>query len=165
MDNWILILLLVFTFTAGYFAVRNLGRFPENDLRRPEDEIRRNVRKLHIAAEVPAMLDAVSPALSVYSDTDPFVEFFLGQASGQTLLQRLSQGTLDIVLLAENQTSDLPAGCTSVRIPRALPSGRRTAAGLSVERLEENTPICAVWSREVPNKDRDRVLFLMENME
>ena len=91
MDNWILILLLVFTFTAGYFAVRNLGRFPENDLRRPEDEIRRNVRKLHIAAEVPAMLDAVSPALSVYSDTDPFVEFFLGQASGQTLLQRLSQ--------------------------------------------------------------------------
>ena len=65
MDNWILILLLVFTFTAGYFAVRNLGRFPENDLRRPEDEIHRNVRKLHIAAEVPAMLDAVSPALSV----------------------------------------------------------------------------------------------------
>lgn len=165
MDNWILILLLVFTFTAGYFAVRNLGRFPESDRRPPEDDIHRNIRKLHIAAEVPAMLDAVSPALSAYSDADPFVEFFLGQASGQTLLQRLSQGTLDIALLAEKQTYDLPAGCTSVRISRAVCSDSRTAAGLYVEHLEESTPICAVWSREIPNKDRDRVLFLMENME
>lgn len=144
MEGWIFIPILIFTFAVGFLAVRNLGQFFDETQSRIDVQEHENARKIHIAMESPEMLKAIGAALAVCKDTNPDMELFLGRTVRKQLLQRLSEGSLDIALLEAPCADDLPSVCAAARL---------------------SPKVYAVWNRQISCKDRDRVLFLMENVE
>lgn len=163
MKGLILILTNLGAFVFGGYVIWEVHAFLEENQRFLSAQSRKSKRQIRIAAETPAFFDAVAAALEHCADANPCMEFFLIIGEPQQLLGKLREDRVDIVLVSVACTERLRAEFASIHIPCA--AGRSAAAGFGAAAgtWEQDCRICAVWNRAKPSKDRDRVLFVLEN--
>lgn len=150
MEDWFLIPTMAAMFAFGFFLVRRLDAFIAENRQRIAEEEHRNSRCIRICAESSGLLEDISAALEDCSHGIPYMEFFLSSGPRGPLLGRLLNGSLDIALLWDACPESLPPECRWVRIPHSSCP-------------EEAESILLVWNRELPSKDRDRVVYMIEN--
>lgn len=156
MKDLFLIPLLLAVFAFGYYIMRRVDRFVAENRRLIAEENRSGASRLRIAAENPALLDAVSDTLESCSAVGGRSAFFLSTGKKQRLLEKLLEEQVDLVLL--NDGEDRPEDAQLVVLP--VPCREDDAAG--GDRAEQ-TVIRVVWNKEVRSKGRDRVIFALEN--
>lgn len=162
MEDWFLIPTMAAVFAFGYFVVRRLDAYILENQQRITEGVHQNRRCIRIAAETSCLLDDISEALEDCSGAIPYMEFFLSSGSRSRLLGRLSDGTLDIALLRETDPRELPPECRFARIPHR--SARSVSSfGLSLKEEDQGSCTLLVWNREIPSRDRDRVIYMIEN--
>ncbi|MGN1002160.1 MAG: hypothetical protein ACI4PC_05265 [Oscillospiraceae bacterium] len=128
-----------------------------------EEENRKNKSLIRIAAESPMLVDSIAPAMESCSWSNPYVTFSVSVGRANHMLHRLREGTVDLLLLAEDTAGELPPEFPSVRIPCHV--GQMTAgeSGLPIEYMETHTAIVVLWNQAIPSPVRDRVVFTLNN--
>lgn len=154
-------ILAVFVF--GYYIVKKLGDFTEENCKRIANTYKMSHRSIRIATENPMLLDAVAPVLSYISSMNPHIEFYFSSGNPHRLLQRVSKGKIDIVLLRKKTADNLDYYDSSFQIACQPLAKTITALGLLVENADMNDTICVIWNDAVRSKNRDRVLSALEN--
>lgn len=162
MKDLLLFILLLAVFAFGYFVMVKVDGFIEENRCRVQFENRQNRTKIHVAAESPILLTFIAAQLNAYSDANPFVEFFLSTGNVECILQKLTNGTLDMALMAEENNIPLDESFARVRLPCTAGEVLSAVPGIYVESLEEETGVVVVWNKSIQSKARDRVLFTME---
>lgn len=163
MKDLFLILIVLAGFAFGYYIMTKVDRFIEENQRLILDESRNGQRKVRIGAESPMLLDSVTSALDSCSNADVRIAFFLSSGKKTRLLEKLRAEQIDIVLVAEDRTEQLGREYASLRIPHERNATSVTFLGLPVEDLNEDSWIQVVWNKRTKSKDRDRVIFALEN--
>lgn len=163
MKDILLILVLLAVAALGYFIMTKVDLFIEENRRLTLTENRHNSPHIHIAAESPMLLDSIAAQLEAYSNADPFVEIFLSTGKTDRILQKLMDGTLDILLLTEVKKVPLDELCAIIQIPYRTKGIMSSSLGLSFENLDNDDYIFVVWNKLVKSKARDRVLFAIES--
>lgn len=159
------VLLIIVTFAAfafGFYIVKQVDNFIMENQRQITDESRNSSALVRIAAETPQLLQAVSSALEQCSDSYPYMNFFLSSGRVNQLLHKLSEGSIDIILLTEENAKYLNEDLISLRLPYQN-RNKITMLGLKIENLDEDRWIYVAWDRRIKSKDRDRVIFTLEN--
>lgn len=162
MNKWFFVSVTVLVLAFGYYMMRKLDVLIQQNQRiAPKDE-NRTARRIRIAAEQPDLLDDISAALNCCSETIPYMEFLMSYGTRNRLLHRLSEGSLDIVLLTEKSAEGLPAEYRTLRIrskkQKDIPSGDP-----AVTDANDGGGIVVIWNKTISSKDRDRVIFMIEN--
>lgn len=165
MKELFLIPVLLAVFVFGYYVMAKLDYFMEESQHFIANENRVGQGKVRIAAENPMLLDAVAPALERCSDADPHLAFFLSSGRADRILEKLLKEQVDIILLDDADDVRTDGACASLRIPRGKGGSTVTVLGLPVEPAEEETFLRVMWKKGISSKDRDRVIFALENAE
>lgn len=163
MKDVVLIIGTFAIFVFGYFVMKKVDDFIEENSRLIAAGNRTNSCPVRIAAENPMFFNSAAPALEHCSNANPYIEFFFSSGSIKRLLQRLSNGAIDIALLSEENTKDLCKDFVFVRIPYQTEQRAVTMLGLQVDNIDEARWICVAWNKTIPSKVRDRVIFALEN--
>lgn len=163
MKDLVLILSMLAIFVFGYFLMKKVDEFITENQRRIATESRAEHCKVRIAAENAMLLNCVTAALEVCSEANPCMEFFFSSGKPDRLLQKLSDETMDLVLLSENSVESLQDNCAFVKIPCEGLHVTESALGLPIENLDEENYLYVVWNKQVKSKNRDRVIFTLEN--
>lgn len=160
MKDLLLIPIMLAVFAFGYYVITKVDRFIEENQRLIKDETRSGESKIRIAAESPALLGAVARALESCAEADPHLAFFLSSGKESRILEKLQAEEADIVLLAD-ACRERPAGeygALRIRCRKAAASPQ-----IPAETAQEDAPILVVWKQSLRSKDRDRVIFALEN--
>lgn len=163
MKDLFLIPIVLAVFAFGYYIMTKLDRFIEENQRLIMAENRNGQCKVRISAESPALLASVAPALESCSNAAPHIAFFLSSGKKTRLLEKLRAEQLDIVLLVKDHAEELGEEYASVLIPYERTETSVSCLGLPVEDLNEGSWIQVVWNKSTKSKDRDRVIFALEN--
>lgn len=163
MKDVVLLIVTLAAFAFGYFIMKKVDAFIIENCRLIDAENRTNSCTIRIAAENPALFDSAVSALEQCSDMNPYIEFSLGCGNAARLLQKLSNGRIDIALLYEENIKALEKGLVYTRIPHLAEKKVITMLGLTVEDMDDERWCYVVWNQSIPSKDRDRVLFYLEN--
>lgn len=133
MKDWLLLPVMAAVFALGYYLIRRLDLFIEDNQRQITVNERSSRRPIRIGAETPGLLDDISAVVAACSDTIPYLELFLSCGRRKRLFEKLADGSLDLILLRGEE--------------------ERKGMGSMV----------LVWDKEKVSKDRDRVIFMIEN--
>lgn len=163
MKDVMLIIVTLAVFAFGYYIMKKVDEFIYENQRKIALESRNNRSQIQIAAEMPGFLDSISTALESCSAANPYMDFFLSSGKVKRLLQKLLDGTLDIVLLSEETAENLSEEYSSIRIPHQTAHSVVTMLGLVVENIDEERWIYVVWNKNRKSRDRDRAIFALEN--
>lgn len=118
---------------------------------------------VRIAAETPALLHTAAPAMDSCSSVHPYILFSLSSGRVTTLLRRLQEGSVDLVLLREETARSLHTGFSSLELDCGSEPLTAEEAGLPVEELDSPASVCLLWNPDVPSAVRDRVIFVLRN--
>ncbi len=163
MKDVVLIIVTLAAFAFGYFVMKKVDDFLIENHRLITAGNRINCCTIRIAAESPMLLDSIAPALEHCSNMYPYMEFYLSNCNVKRLMQRLSNGTIDIALITEENAKELGKDFNCVRIPHQAEQRVVTMLGLTVDNMDEEHWIYVVWNKTILSKDRDRVIFSIEN--
>lgn len=153
----------ILMFVFGYFLMRQVDRFAAENQRAIAEENRDSACRIRIAAESPALIHAAEPAMQYCAGVHPYIDFSLSSGRAETLLQRLENGTVDLVLLCEDTEARLHPGFSLLRLPCRAGSLTTGETGLPMEDPEEEAEVCILWNRAVSSATRDRVIFVLRN--
>lgn len=153
MSEFFLIPVMLAMFFFGYFIIKKFNSFIDENQRQIEAEKRKRKNKIRIAAENRKILEYARPMLDNYSAADPWVEFFIKSGSSGRLLEELSEGKIDIVLLSEEHAANPDTRFSVIEISSCDCD----------EKLKEKSSVCALWKRDVKSINRDRVIFALGN--
>ncbi len=162
MKDLLLIPIMLAVFVFGYFVMAKIDSFIKENLRLIHAENRQNRAHIRIAAESPMLLDSIAAQITAYSRVNPFVEFFLSSGKAERILQKLTDGTLDIAILAEENNLSLNEYYGKLRIPCRTGKVLSTTLGLSDKSIDEEKWAFVVWNKSIQSKARDSVLFAIE---
>lgn len=163
MTDVLLILVTLAAFVFGFFVIRKVDVYLEENDRLAASGERISGPCVRIAAENPAYFDAVASALACASDSNPYLDFRFSSAHRNRLLHQISNGDIDIALLLKENTKELDEGLGCAEISD-FPQGKAaTKLGLNVELTDAKGRLIVVWNKAIASKDRDRVLFVLEN--
>ena len=163
MKEALLLAVIFATFAFGFYVMKKIDDFIEKNNRLITSMDRMSSRCVRIASENPMFFDVIASTLEHYSNSNPYMDFRLSSSHAKRLLRLLSDGNIDLVLLSEDNAKDLsdPFGCTSISY---CPNQKVvTTLGLTVENMDDTGQIIIVWNKAILSKDRDRVLFALEN--
>lgn len=163
MKDLLLILVLLAAFAFCYYVMVKIDRFIDENQRAITDKNRSGQSKIRIAAENTDLLDAVFPALERCSNADPHLEFFLSRGSADRIMDRLLAEQVDLVLLRCTDAQKPDGAYTSLDITCDPPAPPAQLRGICIEESGEAPCIRVVWKRSLKSKDRDRVIFALEN--
>lgn len=151
MKDLVLIPVMIAMFAIGFFIVKKLDGFIDENQRRIADAKRKGRSKIRISAENSRILEAASPALGVFSAADPRIEFFLSSGSAERILEKLSADETDIVLLSGNCGEKPGGGYSSIGMELPVP-GENSGGEMQV---------IAIWKTCAKSAIRDRVIFAL----
>lgn len=163
MKDIMLIIVTLAAFAFGYYIMKKVDEFIYENRRQIALNSRKSKTQLWIAAEMPGFFDSISSALESCSAMNPYIDFFLSSGKAKRLLQKLLNGTLDIVLLSEEAANNLSEEFGSIRIPHQMKYSMTTGLGLTVDTIDEEHWLYVVWNKNNISKDRDRAIFAIEN--
>ncbi len=163
MKDLFLIAIMLAVFAFGYYIMTRVDQFIEENQRLIAAESRNGRCHIRIAAESPMLLDSVASALESCSEADPHIEFFLSSGRANHLLEKLMDEQIDILLLTEEHAEQLDRQYASVLIPYQKTKLFASSLSLPVENLDEETRIGVVWKKGLQSRNRDRVIFALEN--
>lgn len=163
MKDLMLIFVTLAAFVFGFYIMKKVDDFIAENQRQITAENRNSRSLIRIAAETPMLLDSAASALESCSTAYPYMEFLLSSGKASRLLHKLSEGTVDIVLLSEEKTENLSSEYVSIQIPYQMKQNMVTALGLNVENMDDDCWIYVVWNKAIQSLNRDRVLFALEN--
>ena len=164
MKDMILILSTLAMFVFGCIVMQRVDVFIEDNRRLLAAENRKVRCQIRIAAETPEILDSVMSTLAFCADTNPYMMFFLESGKAKPLLQKLGKGMVDIALLSEQSANNLNDPYDFVRIPYQTRQNIAVAPASPVQNNpDDRNRICVVWNKAIQSKDRDRVIFALEN--
>ena len=163
MKDLILMLSTFAVFVFGFFIIKNVDAFIEENQRLIALESRNNSCHIQISAETPMMINSIASVLESCSAMNPYIEFCLSSGNANLLLKKLIEGSTDIVLLSEGGADDVNEQFKCVKIPYREVQLIDQRLGLSVENLDTNDWIYIVWNKTIISKNRDRVIFALEN--
>lgn len=163
MKDLFLIPVLLGIFAFGYYVVVRVDRYIAENQRRIAAENRSGQTPVHIAAESPALLASAAPALKHCSDADPHLAFFLSSGHAERLLEKLLEERIDIVLLTDETAKGLGGDFASLCVPCEQTNAPVNRCAPSAGAPEESVRFRVVWKKSAKSKDRDRVLFALEN--
>lgn len=163
MKNYLLIPMMLAVFAFGYYVMARVDRFIEENQRTIAAENRNGRCAVRIAAENPMLLNSIASALESCSEADPYLEFFLSSGKGSHLLAKLADEQIDILLLTEEHTRQLEQQFASIFIPYEKTPSIPSTIGLPIENLYEDVRIGVAWKKSQCSKNRDRVIFALEN--
>lgn len=163
MKDIILLIVTLAAFAFGYFVVKKVDDFIAENRRLIASCNRLNSCTIRIAADTPMHLDSAASALEYCSTINPFMEFSFSSGNVNRLLQRLSNGTIDIAILSEDNANNLGKEFVYTRIPHLAEQKIVTMLGLPVKSISEEQCVYLVWNKTISSRNRDRVLFYLEN--
>lgn len=163
MKDLFLIPILLATFAFCYYVVAKFGDFIDENQRLIAEGNRNRQCQIRIAAENPILLDSIALALENCCEADPYLEFFLSSGKGSHLLAKLADEQIDILLLTEEHTRQLEQQFASIFIPYEKTPSVPSTIGLPIENLYEDVRIGVAWKKSQCSKNRDRVIFALEN--
>ena len=163
MKDWFMIPLVLAVFAFGYYVMKKVDLFIEENQRLIAAENLNSSCGVHIAAENPMLFNSIASALEHCSEADPYIEFFLSSGRSHRLLEKLAEEQIDILLLNEEHAKQIEPQFASILIPYVKAKTFGSTFGLPIENLDEESGICVVWKRNKQSKNRDRVIFALEN--
>lgn len=163
MKELFLIPIMLAVFAFGYYIMTRVDHFIEENQRLITAENRKGRCPVRIAVESPMLLDSVASALEGCSEADPYIEFFLSSGSANRLLEKLMHEQIDILLLTKEHIEQLDRQYALVLIPYQQTMMFTASLGLPVGNPDEETGIGVVWKKGLKSRNRDRVIFALEN--
>ena len=163
MKDVFLLIVTLAAFVFGYFVMKKVDDFIAENNRMVDAESRKNHCSIKIAAEAPALFDSTASALEQCSEMNPYIEFAFGSGRAIRLLEKLHSGSVDLVLLYEEHIDLLDKELLSIEIPYHSEKNTVTMLGLVAENMDNLCCCYVVWNPSIPSKNRDRVLFYLEN--
>lgn len=163
MKDIILLIVTLAAFAFGYFVVKKIDDFIAENRRLIASCNRIDSCTIRIATDNPMHLDSAVSALEYCSTVNPFMDFSFSRGNASRLLQRLSNGTIDIAILSEDNANNLGKEFVCTRIPYFAEQKSITVLGLPVKSISEEQYVYLVWNKTISSRNRDRVLFYLEN--
>lgn len=160
MKDFVLLLSTMGMFVLGFFLVKKMDHFLEENAVHAFDGQPGCGTLIRIAAENPALLDSIAPVMEECSDKKHGMEFGVTSAKADKLLQRLWDGSVDFVLLTSESASKAGEKLESVVLPKSQEHTARVA-GLTVHELEKETSVHVFWNPCVSSKYRDYMAALL----
>lgn len=163
MKDLMLIIVTIAAFVFGFYIIKKVDDIISENQRQITAENRNSRCLIRIAAETSILLDSAASALENCSATHPYLEFFLSSGKANRLLHKLLEGSVDIVLLSEERGKNLSTEYVFIQIPDQKNQSVTAMPGVSVENLDKDRWIYVVWNKSIKSKNRDRVIFALEN--
>ena len=104
---------------------------------------------IRIGLENRALRGAVAPGLKLCCEMNPLIQCMFRYGKRERLLKKLADASIDIVILCGDNRKELEKGLAYIQIP--------------YQTGQEMKRCCVVWKKSITHKDRDRVLFYIEN--
>ena len=161
MRDAVLILVTFSVFFLGFFIMKRIDAFMENNQRANDEQLRKSKSILRIAVESPSLVDSIAPAMECCCWGNPCLGFSVSSGKPTLMLQRLENGTVDLLLLGEETAEALDPPLSSIRIQGH--SCRIMANSIPVEDETGESCICVLWNQSVSSPDRDRMVFALNN--
>ncbi len=163
MKDLFLIPIMLAGLAFGSYIMTRVDRFIAENQRLIAEERRNGRCPIRIAAESPMLLDSIAAALERCSEADPHIAFFLSSGRASRLLEKLMAEQIDILLLTEEHAEQLDRQYASVLISYQKTELFTSSLSLPVENLDEEARIGVVWKKGLQSRNRDRVIFALEN--
>lgn len=163
MQDLFLIPMMLAIVVFGYFVVKKVDRMIAENQQVITTEKRRGQCKVRIAAETPFLLDAITATLEQCSNAAPHLQFFLSSGRASRLLEKLSAEQIDILLLSESDCPQANGPYQYLALPWTGGAPAVQLHGIPVEPSQEHPSVWLVWNKRQKSKDRDRVIFALEN--
>lgn len=160
MKDFVLLLATMGMFVFGYFIVKKMDQFLEENAVCDCEGQPGCGTLLRIAAESPVLLDSIAPVMEECSGKKYGMEFGVTSANAEKLLQRLGNGAVDFVLLTAESASKAGGKLEAVVLPKSQERSVQ-AAGLSVYELEKEKEVYVLWNPSIPSKPRDRMAAIL----
>ena len=149
-------------FAFAYCIMRQVDRLIARNQQALAEDRLESSSLVRVAAETPALLHTAAPAMDSCSSVHPYILFSLSSGRVTTLLRRLQEGSVDLVLLREDTAQSLHTGFSSLELDCGE-SLSTVEAGLPVEELDSPSAVCLLWNPDVPSAVRDRVIFVLRS--
>ncbi len=130
MKDLILICAVVAVFVFGYFIMKKLDDFLDNNRRQISEDI--GTHSLRIAFEMPALIASVADLLDRFSRENQNCELFLFYGSADEIEKRLSENKLDFGFVAANSVCTYEKKFDSIVLPLRQSAIHSKTVGLPV---------------------------------
>lgn len=146
-DKLLLSVTALIIFSFGYYLSKRFDDFMEQNNRQflPEQST-----VISIATDTPVLLNLSIKTLDSCFHISPCMEFHFSFRSFRQLLQRISDGAVDLAFISEQNIQKLPDDPDFGRI--------------HIKNPDANCCFWIVWNRHVSSQCRDRILLAFENV-
>lgn len=145
-DKLLLMVTALVLFSFGYYLSKRFDDFMEQNNRQlPPDQN----TVIAIASEPPVLRNLSIKILDSCLHISPCIEFHFSVRSFRPLLQKISDGAVDLAFISEQNIQELPDSHDFGRI--------------HIKNPDKNCCFWIVWNRHVSSRCRDRILLAFEN--
>lgn len=102
MQDWLLITAVAATFVFGWFLMKGLDRFLENNRQAQTLLLESSRKTVRIGFSNPSVADSITDALEHYAKQYPDISVYLFHGSEQELTKRLSANKLNVIFLPKD---------------------------------------------------------------
>ena len=148
MKDFVMIAVTLAVIALGYLVMKKIDYLIRGQISMRN----KHRRQILIGAKSREQFDFVSAVLALHNDDIP-LDLSFHRGSVKQLLRQLSRGSVDIVLVSEEDAPLIGNAYSSVTINYADIPGFE----------QKNGSISAVWSREHSLLERDHIIFILEN--
>ena len=148
MKDFVMIAVTLAVIALGYLVLKKIDYL----IRGQVSMRNKHRRQILIGAKSREQFDFVSAVLAPHNDDIP-LDLSFHRGSVKQLLRQLSRGSVDIVLVSEEDAPLIGNAYSSVTINYSDIPGFEQKDG----------SISAVWSREHSLHERDHIIFILEN--
>lgn len=161
-DNVLLIVLTIVAIMFVYYILKKLSSIIRETFyfRANENVVKNCIVK--IATTRKSLFGSTKSALEQCSKLNPNIEFVYSINNANRLLWKLYIGRVDIILLPKKHLKKVNKSFSSFLIPYRI--DEKNKKQMSIDNQEKEEKRCyVVWNPSILSKNRDRVLFYIEN--
>lgn len=162
MKNIILIFVTFASFAFVYIIIKRLNHLLNENRHWISHADTENCSTIRVSAESPDLLASIEPVFASYSANHPRIAIRFGRGTAKQLLEKLDRGNIHIALLSEEHEKYLTSESYFHIHVRPAPNFSNKTVLEDRETAGKHC-VCVVWNKTVPSKERDRLLFVLEN--
>lgn len=159
-DIVVLMLLIIMAILFAYYLLKKLNAIISETFRLQSTENAVKGCVIKIGTTRKSLFDSTKSALEQCSQLHPNIEYIFSISNVNHLLWKLYIGRIDIILLSEKHIKKINKGFSSFHVPYRI--NKKDKIQIRTEGEEENR-CYVVWNPSITSRERDRVLFYIEN--